>query len=90
MYGDTGTSTDLFRSRSLPIRRITTQSSDPRIQFVSTDDEGNEVQGVFIGDYTAAALGPDLKLHPNWTDFRGRPGTNAPNQDAYTQAIQLD
>ena len=24
-----------------------------------------------------------------WTDFRGRPGTNTPNQDAYTQSIPL-
>jgi hypothetical protein len=82
------TSTDL-RKRSLPIHRLTTQSSNPQVQFVSTDDEGNEVQGVFIGDYTGAVLGTDLRLHPNWTDFRGRPGTTTPNQDAYTQSIRL-
>ena len=80
--------TDGARSGS-PIHRITTQSSSPRIQFVGVNDEGATVQGVFIGDYSAAALGRDLRLHPSWTDFRGRPGVTGPNQDAYTQAIQL-
>ena len=83
------TSTDLIRHHSLPIRRITTQSSNPQIQFVSTDDEGNVVQGVFIGDYTGAVLGNDLRLHPRWTDFRGNPGKTAPNQDSSTQSIKL-
>jgi hypothetical protein len=72
-----------------PIRRITTQSSNPQIQFVGTDDEGNPAQGVFIGDYSGAALGSDFRLHPCWTDFRGNPGKTAPNQDAYTQSISL-
>ncbi|MCW2846533.1 MAG: neuraminidase [Marmoricola sp.] len=72
------------------LRRVTTQSSDPQIQFVGADDAGNEVQGLFIGDYTAVALGKDGVLHPNWTDFRGKPGTTAPNQDAYTQAFRID
>jgi hypothetical protein len=70
-----------------PLRRITSQTSDPRIQFVGFDEEGNEVQGVFIGDYTALAMGADLRIHPCWTDFRGRPGVNPPNQDVYTQSI---
>jgi hypothetical protein len=70
-----------------PLRRITTQTSDPRIQFIGFDEHGNEVQGVFIGDYTALAMGVDLKIHPCWTDFRGRPGVTAPNQDVYTQSI---
>lgn len=82
-------STDLRRGGRLPIHRVTTESSNPQIQFVSTDDEGNEVQGVFIGDYTGAVLGSDLRLHPAWTDFRGRPGTTAPNQDAYTDSFRL-
>ena len=73
-----------------PIRRITTQSSNPQIQFVGLDDEGNVAQGVFIGDYTAVAMGSDFKLHPCWTDFRGKPGTNTPNQDAYTQSIRIN
>jgi len=42
---------------------------------------------VFIGDYTDMDIGVDLKIHPSWTDFRGRPGTTAPNQDVYTQSI---
>jgi hypothetical protein len=72
------------------LQRVTTQSSNPQIQFVGPDDEGNEVQGLFIGDYTGVALGSDGVLHPNWTDFRGKPGTTAPNQDAYTQAFRID
>ncbi len=49
---------------------------------------GAVLQGVFIGDYTAIAMGSDGVIHPCWTDFRGRPGGNTPNQDAYTQAIK--
>lgn len=79
------------RLSAQPIRRITTQSSNPQIQFVSTalDDPTEVVQGVFIGDYTAVSVGADLKIHPCWTDFRGRPGVTKPNQDAYTQSISL-
>ena len=70
--------------------RVTTQSSDPRVQFVGTGlQSGKELQGLFIGDYTAAALGSDLQLHPSWTDFRGRPGVTKPNQDAYTDSVGL-
>ena len=83
------TSTDLVRKQSLPIHRITTQSSNPRVQFVGNDDEGKVVQGLFIGDYTGAVLGTDLKLHPSWTDFRGNPGKTTPNQDSYTASIRL-
>jgi hypothetical protein len=60
------------------------------VQFVATGLESGEVlQGTFIGDYAAIAIGSDLRIHPCWTDFRGRPGTNTPNQDAYTQSIRL-
>ncbi len=69
------------------VRRITTQTSDPSIQFVGTDAAGNVLQGVFIGDYSAIAMGADLVAHPCWTDFRGKPGTTAPNQDVHTQSI---
>jgi hypothetical protein len=69
------------------LRRITTQTSDPGIQFVGTDEDGNVLQGVFIGDYSAIAMGIDFVVHPCWTDFRGKPGTTAPNQDVYTQSI---
>jgi hypothetical protein len=74
-----------------PIRRITTQTSDPRIQFVapSLQNPDEAIQGVFIGDYSAMAVGADLRIHPCWTDFRGRPGVTTPNQDAYTQSISL-
>jgi hypothetical protein len=71
-----------------PIRRITTVSQNPQVQFVSTGlVTGQVVQGVFIGDYTAVAMGIDFKVHPVWTDFRGSPGTNTPNQDVYTQSL---
>lgn len=70
-----------------PLRRVTTQTENPQVQFVSTDAAGNVIQGVFIGDYSAIAMGADFVAHPCWTDFRGKPGTTEPNQDVYTQAI---
>jgi hypothetical protein len=75
--------------RSPFIHRVTTQSQNPQGQFPAQDEDGNVYQGVFIGDYSAVTLGADLRLHPCWTDFRGRPGVTAPNQDAYTQSISL-
>jgi hypothetical protein len=71
------------------IQRITTVSENPQVQFLSVLPDGTELQGVFIGDYSAVAIGSDLRIHPCWTDFRGRPGVNTPNQDAYTQSIRL-
>lgn len=71
------------------INRITTQSENPQVQFVAADEDGNPIQGTFIGDYSAVGMGADLTLHPCWTDFRGHPGTTEPNQDAYTQSIRL-
>jgi hypothetical protein len=44
---------------------------------------------VFIGDYTAVAMGRDLQAHPVWTDFRGNPGLNDPNQDVVTQSVPI-
>jgi hypothetical protein len=69
------------------LRRITSQTSDPSIQFPAADAEGNTIQGTFIGDYSAITMGIDFVAHPCWTDFRGRPGTTAPNQEVYTQGI---
>jgi hypothetical protein len=70
--------------------RITTQSENPQVQFVGIGlQSGDVLQGEFIGDYTAVAMGSDLVAHPMWTDFRGNPGINTPNQDAYSQAIPL-
>jgi hypothetical protein len=72
------------------VTRITTQTANPQIQFLGIGLVSGEVlQGEFIGDYTAVTMGSDLKFHPSWTDFRGKPGTSPPNQEAYTQAIQL-
>jgi hypothetical protein len=69
------------------LRRITTETENPQVQFVATDSAGNVLQGVFIGDYSAIAMGIDFVAHPCWTDFRGRPGTTTPNQDVYTQGV---
>ena len=70
------------------IQRITTVSEDPNVQFVGVGlVTGATLQGEFIGDYTAIAMGTDFKVHPTWTDFRGNPGTNTPNQDVYTQSL---
>ncbi len=73
------------------LQRVTTQTSNPQIQFVGIGAvSGSVLQGVFIGDYTATALGGDGVLHPCWTDFRGNPGVTAPNQDAYSQGVELE
>jgi hypothetical protein len=85
----TSSSSDDRGRHSASIHRITTQSENPQVQFVAQDADGNIYQGVFIGDYSATALGTDLRLHPCWTDFRGRPGVTAPNQDAYSQSIYI-
>jgi len=70
------------------VHRVTTQTADPQIQFVGTGAvTGKVLQGLFIGDYTAVAMGWDGVLHPCWTDFRGKPGVTSPNQDAYTAAV---
>src|SRR4051812_4761285 len=70
------------------VHRVTTQTADPQIQFVGTGAvTGKVLQGLFIGDYTAVAMGFDGVLHPCWTDFRGKPGVTSPNQDAYTAAV---
>ena len=82
---------DLAKAGKRSLHRVTSQTSNPQIQFVGRGAVTQKVlQGVFIGDYTAVALGSDGVLHPCWTDFRGNPGITAPNQDAYTQSIALD
>ena len=85
-YWSGGNANQLAKSS---VHRITTRTSDPGIQFVGVGTSGETLQGVFIGDYSAVVLGEDGVLHPCWTDFRGRPGTTSPNQDAYSQAIRL-
>jgi hypothetical protein len=70
------------------VHRVTTQTSNPQIQFVGNGlVTGKVLQGEFIGDYTAVAMGFDGVLHPCWTDFRGKPGVTSPNQDAYTAVV---
>jgi len=58
--------------------RLTTEGSNPYIEFAN---------GAFIGDYSQIALGSDGVAHPVWTDFRGNPGVTAANQDIYTQSF---
>jgi len=53
-------------------KRLTSDSSNPFIQFAN---------GAFIGDYSQVAVGSDGVAHAAWTDFRGNPGVTAPNQD---------
>ena len=59
--------------------RVSTESSNPFIQFAD---------GSFIGDYSQVALGSDGRAHPAWTDFRGHPGLTSANQDVMTQTVQ--
>lgn len=69
-------------------QRVTTASENPNVQFVGIGVESGEVlQGEFIGDYSAVAMGANFKVHPCWTDFRGSPALNTPNQDVYTQSL---
>jgi hypothetical protein len=82
---------DLWALGYSRLHRVTTQTSDPNIQFVGVGAvSGKVLQGEFIGDYTAVAMGWDGVLHPCWTDFRGKPGVTSPNQDSYTAAIYGD
>ena len=57
---------------------LTSEPSNPYVQFAN---------GSFIGDYSQVALGADGAAHAAWTDFRGRPGTNTPNQDVYVGTL---
>ncbi|MCL4507874.1 MAG: glycoside hydrolase [Chloroflexi bacterium] len=60
-------------------KRLSTQSSNPFIQFAD---------GAFIGDYSQVALGSDGNAHAAWTDFRGNPGITPANQDVMVQTFQ--
>ncbi|HEX8940415.1 MAG TPA: sialidase family protein [Candidatus Limnocylindrales bacterium] len=66
------TSSDGFAAET----RLTSQGSNPYVQFAN---------GAFIGDYSQVALGSDGAAHAAWTDFRGKPGTTGPNQDVYVR-----
>ncbi|HET6214454.1 MAG TPA: hypothetical protein VFE14_16430, partial [Micromonosporaceae bacterium] len=59
-------------------QRLTSEGSNPFIQFAN---------GGFIGDYTQAVLGSNGVATAAWTDFRGRPGVNAANQDVYVESF---
>jgi len=54
--------------------RLTSEGSNPYIEFAD---------GSFIGDYSQTVIGSDGIAHATWTDFRGRPGTTPANQDVY-------
>ena len=64
------TSLDSFANES----RLTSEGSNPYVMFAN---------GSFIGDYSQVAIGSNGVGHAAWTDFRGNPGTNSPNQDVY-------
>ena len=84
----TGLDTATVSAGSAALQRLTTETSDPRIQFTSVGlVTHNLLSGVFIGDYTGMAVGSDGVAHSMWTDFRGNPGTTKPNQDAVTAAV---
>jgi hypothetical protein len=84
----TGPSFSSLEHQSL--RRLSSETSNPQVQFVSIGAVTNKVlQGVFIGDYTGVALGPDGVFHAAWTDFRGNPGVTAPNQDVYVASGRI-
>ena len=59
-------------------QRLTSEGSNTYVQFAN---------GSFIGDYSQVAMGSDVTAHASWTDFRGRPGTNQPNQDVYVRSV---
>ena len=59
-------------------RRLTSEGSNPYVMFAN---------GGFIGDYSQVAIGSDGVGHASWTDFRGNPSTNKPNQDVYVNSI---
>jgi len=78
--------------RGARVARVTTQTSNPQVQFVGIGAvTGQVLQGLFIGDYTGIAMGSDLVAHPVWTDFRGKPtlAGSTPNQEVYSQAVRL-
>ncbi|HLK49958.1 MAG TPA: sialidase family protein [Bryobacteraceae bacterium] len=68
------TSSDGFKTQS----RLSTQSSNPFIQFAD---------GSFIGDYSQVAVGTDTVFHAAWTDFRGNPGITPANQDVMIATV---
>jgi hypothetical protein len=58
--------------------RLSTESSNPFVQFAD---------GSFIGDYTQVAVGTDGIAYAAWTDFRGKPGVTPANQDVMIQSF---
>ena len=67
-------STDGFATE----RRLTSEASNPHVEFAD---------GAFIGDYTQIVIGSNGVAHAAWTDFRGRPGITAANQDVYVASF---
>ena len=60
---------------------LTSEPSNPYVQFAN---------GSFIGDYSQVVIGTDNVAHAAWTDFRGRPGENGPNQDVYVNGMLIN
>jgi hypothetical protein len=59
--------------------RLSTESSNPFIEFAN---------GAFIGDYSQIAFGSNGMAHAAWTDFRGNPGVTSANQDVMIQNVR--
>ncbi|WP_020141789.1 sialidase family protein [Terracoccus sp. 273MFTsu3.1] len=88
MNGATG----IGNIKKSPTVRVTTQTSNPQVQFVTVGAvSGQVLQGAFIGDYTSIAMGSDLVAHPVWTDFRGNPTLtgSTPNQEVYSASMPV-
>jgi hypothetical protein len=58
--------------------RLSSESSNPYIQFAD---------GAFIGDYTQVAANGGCLAYAAWTDFRGKPGVTPANQDVMMSAF---
>ena len=68
------TSTGSFGSQV----RLSTESSNPYVQFAD---------GAFIGDYSQVAIASNGTAYGAWTDFRGNPGLTPANQDVVVQSF---
>jgi hypothetical protein len=78
--------------KKVPPVRVTAQTSNPGAVRLSIGAQsGSVLQGIFIGDDTALAMGTGLVAHPVWTDFRGNPtlSGSSPNQDVFTAAVRV-
>jgi len=73
--------------------RVDTGLSNPNDSRFVTNGGTTNGKATFIGDYNGLDIGPDLVLHPAWTDMRTSaypnppPGTGHKTQDAVTASV---